>query len=64
MQFGLDKMGFFDSLSELFEAAMPWSTIEAEAVQRGGVGSDKTPADADQSDGEGEAEVRSPFKQI
>jgi ubiquinol-cytochrome c reductase subunit 6 len=50
-------MGFFDSLSDLFEAATPWSTVEAEAVQRGGSGSEKTPADKDEG-GEGEAEVR------
>jgi hypothetical protein len=49
-------MGFFDSLSDLFEAATPWSTVEAEAVQRGGAGSEKTPADKDDG-GEGEAEV-------
>ena len=49
-------MGFFDSLSDLFEAATPWSTVEAEAVQRGGAGSEKTPADKDEG-GEGEAEV-------
>jgi ubiquinol-cytochrome c reductase subunit 6 len=49
-------MGFFDSLSDLFEAATPWSTIEAEAVQRGGAGSEKTAADKDEG-GEGEAEV-------
>ena len=49
-------MGFFDSLSDLFEAATPWSTIEAEAVQRGGAGSEKTSADKDEG-GEGEAEV-------
>ncbi len=53
-------MGFFDSLTELFEAATPWSTVEAEAVQRGGAGSEKTPADKDEG-GEGEAEVCSCF---
>lgn len=49
-------MGLFDSLSDLFEAATPWSTVEAEAVQRGGTGSEKTPANKDDG-GEGEAEV-------
>jgi len=49
-------MGLFDIVSDLFEAATPWSTVEAEAVQRGGAGSEKTPADKDEG-GEGEAEV-------
>jgi ubiquinol-cytochrome c reductase subunit 6 len=49
-------MGFFDSLTDLWEAATPWSTVEAEAVQRGGAGSEKTPADKD-NEGEGEAKV-------
>jgi ubiquinol-cytochrome c reductase subunit 6 len=50
-------MGFWDSFTDLIEAATPWSTVEAEAVQRGGAGSEKTPADKDEG-GEGEAEVR------
>ncbi|KAI9744778.1 MAG: hypothetical protein M1818_001703 [Claussenomyces sp. TS43310] len=45
-------MGFFDSLTELFEAAAPWTTVEAEAV-RGGQGTDSTPAAP--GGGEGEA---------
>ena len=49
-------MGFWDSFSDLIEAATPWSTVEAEAVQRGGTVSEKTPADKDEA-GEGEAEV-------
>jgi hypothetical protein len=49
-------MGFFDSLSDFFEAATPWSTVEAEAVQRGSAGSEKTPADKADG-GEGEAAV-------
>lgn len=49
-------MGFFDSLSGLLEAATPWSTVEAEAVQQGGARSEKTPADKDEGS-EGEAEV-------
>jgi ubiquinol-cytochrome c reductase subunit 6 len=52
-------MGFWDSFSDLVEAATPWSTVEAEAVTRGGTGEDKTPAD--KGEGEGEAEVRSIF---
>ncbi len=50
-------MGIFDSLSELLEAATPWSTVEAEApTTRGGASTTKTPADAD-DEGEGEAKV-------
>jgi len=49
-------MGLFDSFKDLFEVATPWSTVEAEAVQRGGTGSTSTPADKD-NEGEGEAEV-------
>ena len=51
-------MGFWDSFTDLIEAATPWSTVEAEAVPRGGTGSEKTPADKDDG-GEGEAEVSS-----
>jgi ubiquinol-cytochrome c reductase subunit 6 len=53
-------MGFWDSFTDLVEAATPWSTVEAEAVTRGGAGSDKTPADKDDG-GEGETEVCSTF---
>ncbi len=50
-------MGIFYSLSELLEAATPWSTVEAEApTTRGGASTTKTPADAD-DEGEGEAKV-------
>lgn len=49
-------MGFWDSFTDLIEAATPWSTVEAEAAPRGGAGSEKTPADKNDG-GEGEAEV-------
>lgn len=48
-------MGFFDSLSDLWEAATPWSQGEAEAVS-GGASEEKTPAQNDDG-GEGEAKV-------
>jgi len=51
--FELGKMGFFDSLSDLWEAAAPWSQGEAEAVS-GGSSEEKTPAQKDDG-GEGEA---------
>lgn len=48
-------MGFFDSISDLFSAAAPWETSEAEAVREGGTGTDSTPAQP--KGGEGEAKV-------
>lgn len=49
-------MGFFDSITELFESAAPWTTVEAEAV-RGGQGTEPTPARPSGDDDEGEAKV-------
>jgi hypothetical protein len=48
-------MGFFDNLSSLFEAATPWSTVEAEAPTH-----EKTSPSSDDG-GEGEAEVLSRY---
>ena len=45
-------MGFWDSLTDLVEAAAPWSTVEAEAAK-----GDESPAQADDA-GEGETNVR------
>jgi hypothetical protein len=51
----LEKMGFFDSWSDLVTAATPWSQVEAEAPTSGGASSTKTPASY--GEGEGEAKV-------
>jgi hypothetical protein len=50
-------MGFWDSVTDMVEAAMPWTTVEAEAVS-GGTGTDSTPAQPNDA-GEGEAKVSS-----
>jgi ubiquinol-cytochrome c reductase subunit 6 len=55
-------MGFFDSLSELLEAATPWSSVEAEAPTTGGASDKSTPATQD--GGEGEAEVCKSFVHV
>lgn len=53
-------MGFFSSFFEVAEAAVPWSSVEAEAAgqapTRGGV-SDKVSGTAADGLGEGEGEV-------
>jgi hypothetical protein len=38
-------MGFFDAISELLEAAVPWTSVEAEAAQGEGAGEEKTSSD-------------------
>jgi len=50
-------MGFFDSFSDMFSAAVPWTTEEAEAPTSGGSGTEKTPA---QKHEKGEGEIKDP----